>query len=521
MLNLTDTAKQMVRDFFVRLVPSNRTTVLNPWGEQAAMTERITVDRVHEIIESAKAGDPRDLFALYRDIIISDNHLQSEFSKRKLAVVGDTLSVQPREKDNPDDIVAARAVKNMIDNLRVSDPSVIENCSWIEACAHLMESTLYPVALVEKVYRPSSTPGIRYDLVELVAVPHQLLTYVSNQQDATGRLKIRRTNTLGYPTGETDEVDGNRYIVHRAHLLSTHDLWGGPMRSILFWWLLGTMDREWWARFLERYGAPFIVGKYRQGDDASRSIMERAFSYAVKIGGLVISKESEVELIQAASTSSAESYEKFIRLCNEEKSKLVIGQVLTTESKATGLGSGVANQHGKVRDDIRQFDAGKIAETLENQLCSQFLSINGLAGRVKLVWGAVSEEEKKALGELLTNLKGAGLEPADEALEDLSEQIGFPIQRCAPPPAMALHALAANGVLSDVIIDRVAEAGRAKLARTFRGSLAPVRQLILLSHSPEDLEKRLRTFYADWSPDRVADVIDQALTAYAANGAAK
>jgi len=521
MLTITENAKQKLRDFFARLIPTSRTTVMNPWGEQATMTERITVDRVHEIIESAKAGDPRDLFALYRDIIISDNHLQSEFSKRKLAVVGDTLSVQPRDKGNPDDLVAAQAVRNMIDNLTVSDPSVVENCSWIEACAHLMESTLFPVALVEKVFRPSRVPGLRYELAELIAVPHQLLTYVSNQQDATGRLKVRETNQLGYPTGSTNDVDGNRYIVHRAHLLSTHDLWGGPMRSILFWWLLGNMDREWWARFLERYGSPFIVGKYRQGDDASRSIMERAFSYAVKIGGLVISKDSEVELMQAASTSSAESYEKFIRLCNEEKSKLVIGQVLTTESRSTGLGSGLANQHGKVRDDIRQFDSGKIAETLENQLCAQFLSINGLVGRVKLVWGAVSEDEKKALGELLTNLKTAGLEPADEAIEELGEQIGFPIQRCAPPQAMALHALAANGALADDLIDRVAEAGSAKLARTFRGSLAPVRKIILLSQSPEDLEKNLRVFYSDWQPDRVAEVIDQALIAYAANGATK
>ena len=35
--------------------------------------------------------------------------------------------------------------------------------------------TLYPVALVEKVYRPSMQAGLRYELAELVPVPHRLL----------------------------------------------------------------------------------------------------------------------------------------------------------------------------------------------------------------------------------------------------------------------------------------------------------------------------------------------------------
>jgi hypothetical protein len=76
------------------------------------------------------------------------------------------------------------------------------------------------------------------------------------------------------------------------------------MRSILFWWLLATMDREWWARFLDRYGSPFLLGTYPRGDADSRSVMERAFALAVKLGGLVVSADTKVELSQAAATAS-------------------------------------------------------------------------------------------------------------------------------------------------------------------------------------------------------------------------
>jgi hypothetical protein len=44
--------------------------------------------------------------------------------------------------------------------------------------------------------------------------------------------------------------------------------------------------------------------------------------------------------------------------------------------------------------------------------------------------------------------------------------------------------------------------------------------MILSSASPQELEKNLRTFYADWDPEKVADVVDEALIAFAANGAA-
>ena len=522
---LIDIMRQRLRTYFQSLISTTRATVVNPWAEQESITEQISADRVHSIIQSAKGGDPRDLFALYRDIIISDNHLQTELNKRKLAVLGDTLTVAPRDKKNPDDVAAAGIIDDMIKDLSAVDPQDVSSCSWIRACSHLLDSTMWPVSVVEKVFKPSMKPGLQFELAELVAVPYTLLTYIANSEDMAGALKIRETTEIGYPTGTTHDVDPAKYIIHRGHLLTTHDIWGGPMRSILFWWLLGTMTREWWGRYLERYGSGFLVGHYPKGDDQSRRVLERAFSYAVKIGGLVVTKDTEVEVMQAASAQSAEGYEKFIRLCNEEKSKLVIGQVLSAEARSTGLGSGLAKQHGKVRDDYKEFDARVLAETLVNQLVTQFLKINNLPGRVKLLWGSVGTDEKAALGDFLLSLKQAGLEPADDAIEGLSEEAGFALRRAASPSAlpggsMALHALAARGDLPADLVDLVAANGSAKLARTFRGSLAPVRRMILLSASPQDLERKLREFYADWDPEKVADVVDEALIAFAANGAA-
>jgi phage gp29-like protein len=418
-INLLSSARRRVQDVLRALIPTQRVTIVNPLSQPFALAPLMNVERVQEILRSAEAGDPRDLFALYRDTILADSHLQAELSKRLLAVLGDTFTCQPADKDNADDVAAAVAVK-----------AACESCpTWQTGLAHLLSATLWPVAVVEKVYRPVANG---YALAELVPVDPQLLDFT------TGWLMIRRTDPIShFPTGELMAPDPNRYIIHRGHLLSTPDHWGGPMRALLFWWLLGAMNREWWGRFLDRFGTPFLLGKYDQSDDASRSILANAFRLSAKIGGLVVSRETEVSIMQSAATDSGEAFEKFYTLTRREMSKLILGQTLSAEAQPTGLGSGVSTLQGEVRDDIRQFDAVRLGATLGLQLAKQFLTINNLPGRVpRLIWGGDSASGAAALGTLLQTLRAAGLQAADDALPIISERVGFSVTRAPAAPAL-------------------------------------------------------------------------------------
>lgn len=509
-----DALRQRLETYLRSLVPVRSVTRYNALAEQSYQAASLDAAGLHTALRSAEGGDVRQLFAIYRDTILSDNHVQTEFSKRKLAVLGDTMSVLPLDKKNADDTAAADFIRGQIEDLS----------GWTKALAHLQDSILWPVSVVEKVYRPT---GGSFVLDSLVPVPHELLDFSS------GRLRILPTDERGWPRYNAGEdPDPRRYIIHRNHLLSTPDHWGGPMRSILFWWLLGAMDRDWWARFLDRYGSPFLVGKYDSNDDASRSVLERAFSAAVRIGGLVVTRDTNVEIQQAAAGASGDAFEKFYTISRREISKLIVGQTLSSEAQSTGLGSGVANTQAGVRDDYRQFDAKTIAETLRDQLFRQICDINGLRGGVpRLSWGGVSVAESKATGDLLESLSRAGLRIADEGLPQISDKLGLPIERAegaAPafpglPPA-ALMALAASAtdraLLGDEAVDSVARAGAADLARAFRSDLAPLRRLILASRSPADLEDRMRDFLATTTPAS-ARVLEEAMIALAANGAAR
>jgi hypothetical protein len=64
---------------------------------------------------------------------------------------------------------------------------------------------------------------------------------------------------------------------------------------------------------------------------------------------------------------------------------------------------------------------------------------------------------------------------------------------------------------------QIARGTAAALAQAFRGSLAPVRQIILSSSSPAECESRIRSLFPDWTSDRIAPILEKALSAHAGN----
>ncbi|MCH8541857.1 MAG: DUF935 domain-containing protein, partial [Opitutales bacterium] len=320
------------------------------------------------------------------------------------------------------------------------------------------------------------------------------------------------------------------YIVARIHTLNLPDTYGGPMRSIIFWLLLALMDRDWWSQFLERYGAPFLVGKYDQADDNSRSILERAFSMAKRIGGLVVSRETDVEIRQAAATDSGEAYKTFIELCNREASKLILGQTLSADADATGLGSGVAGLQSETRSDRRLADSRRLGAIIRHQLIKQWATINSLPGNLPIVtWGTISPGEMKAYADFLSGLSQANLQIGAGGLDRLSEILGFPIER---KPAAPTGMAAFTPDLSRIPVRSFAatpEDDREQLERSisaaitphFRRRYADLPRIIASAETPKDAEDAVADYLSKLSIDggEAVRVIEESLNTYAALGA--
>ncbi|MGI5868648.1 MAG: phage portal protein family protein [Kiritimatiellia bacterium] len=475
-------------DMELKMTPEEAITNFNDRHEIPSDLRMLTGEGLLEKIEAAQGGSTYELFATYRDLIASDNHVQSEFGKRKGAVLKDTMTVQAWDDKSPLDKQAKELCTGLLD----SEP-------FETACEWLLNATLYPVSVVEKVFKRTPTG---FGIKEIRPVPYRLLDY------RDGVLKIYDTDRDGSVLPTTHDADPSRYIIHRGHTMPLPDTWGGPMRSILFWSLLRSNDRQWWADLLERFGTPFMKGKYR--DAQGKTVLERAFRLAVRLGGIVIHKDTEVEIVQAASGDSSNSHERFLDVCNKEISKLIVGQTLSSTADPTGIGGGASAFQSEVRDDIRQADARMLSKTIRNQLFQQLCAANGLAAHAPTItFGSESSREIKQLVSGVKDLYDAGLEPDDEGLATLQERVGFGLRRRAHPSSMPFSPFNLAALSADVSpVDRLSTASKA--------IDQALKRIILESRSSAECLRNLQAYLDENPTSDASEILAEAMDAYAA-----
>ena len=470
------------------MIPEEQITIFNERNELPSELRSLNASSLLSIIDEAQNGNTYELFAIYRDLISSDNQIQTEFAKRMGAVLGDSISIQAWDKKIAEDVIARDLCSGLID----SEP--FEKCR-----AWLLCASLYPVAVVEKVFMP--TP-FGFKVKDLIPVPYRLLDY------RDGTLRIFDTDSDGNVLPTSHTADQARYIIHRGHTLPLPDKWGGPMRSILFWALLRTNDRQWWADILERFGTPFMKGKYK--DDKGKAILERAFRLAVRLGGIVISKETEVEIVQAASSDSSNSHQMFLDVCNKEISKLIVGQTLSSTSDPTGIGGGASGFQSEVRDDIRKSDARLLSRSIRNQLFTQLCSINGRGGNSPVImFGSDSVTEVKALVSGVKDLYDAGLEPDDEGLSTIQERVGYGIRRRTQPSVgMPFSALALSAMPSTT-------SSTDKLASVLSAQDSDIAAIVRSSSSSAECIRKVREYLESHKSIDASETIAAAMDSYA------
>lgn len=443
---LTALAAMLRRAPEVPSAPSRRP--MSPRAEPPNLGSTATAASIQAAIRSAENGDTTNLFRLYRDSLLSDDLIQGCFATRKLAVLAQPLAIMPRRKGNADDMAAAAAVQRAIDDCE----------NWLDAIGSLLDSALWPVSVAEKIFAPAEVRHgevrLAYTLKRIEAVNPMLFSFRHGYQGNAGPeagapgtagpeagapvawepwLRLSAVNESGgidYSPGNATALTPDAHIVHRGHLLSGfRDNWGGPMRCVLGWWLLRGLGRDWFGRFMERYGVPFPKGKTNMQDSGAVAFLQEAFSLSTKIGGIVIGQDDEVELVQAAVQGGAEGHKLWLDTCNGAISRAITG--IEANAAPAGLNAGQSNRAENVREDVRMFDQVKLTHCLERQLFAQFLRVNGLPGKVKLSFGGLSDADAATFAGTLNTLAQAGFEPTDEAVPVLQDRLGMAVRRKA------------------------------------------------------------------------------------------
>ncbi|MFN3437804.1 MAG: DUF935 domain-containing protein [Acidovorax sp.] len=216
--------------------------------------------------------------------------------------------------------------------------------------------------------------------VDVVGKPPEWFAF-----DAENRLRFmsREAGRLG------ELVDERKFLLPRQDP-SYENPYGEPDLARTFWatkFKQGGMD--FWFRFLEKYGTPWLVGKQpRSSDDEATEKLLDVLEQMIQDAVAVIPDDASITIVEAAGKAgSAEVYREFLTHMRSEVSIALLGQNQTTEAE-TNHASATAGQD--VTDDIRDADAG-IACAAINQLISWTVDLNwGGEAPVYSMW---SEDE--------------------------------------------------------------------------------------------------------------------------------
>lgn len=153
--------------------------------------------------------------------------------------------------------------------------------------------------------------------------------------------------------------------------------YGQALLSRCFWmvaFINGGM--EFWVKFTEKYGMPFLFGRYDRSMSATEreELLEALVAMAQDAIG-VIPDNGRIEFAESSSKgASVDVYERLIQKCENNIAKSILGQTLTTDVGSSGSYA-AANTHNQVRGDLIDSDT-RLCEEFFNTLISFINAVN-------------------------------------------------------------------------------------------------------------------------------------------------
>lgn len=180
----------------------------------------------------------------------------------------------------------------------------------------------------------------------------------------------------GYKDGLVINFDEMKFLCPR-HEADEDNPYGESVLSRCFWDVAFKKGGyEFWAKFMEKYSMPYFVGKYDESaseDDITKLLGDLVAM--IQDACIVIPNNSSIEIKEAAGKSASFAiYKEFIKLCDENIAKNILGQTLTTDSGDKGSYA-LGTVHAQVRKDIIEADKRLVEKTI-NELLNYIHQIN-------------------------------------------------------------------------------------------------------------------------------------------------
>lgn len=478
-------------------------------------SDGLTPVKLAEILREADAGDVLRQMELFEEMEEKDPHLFSQLQTRKNAVTGLDFEIIPFS-DDPRDKEIADFIEEQLNGIE----------SFEDVETDLLDAIGKGFAVSEIMWG--------YDeghvVVKEIKSRHQKRFFWDNLDDS---FKVR---TKDAPEGVL--LPGNKFIVHKYKARSGHTSRAGILRVVAWMYLFKNYDLKDWVSFAEVYGLPLRLGKYAPGaSEADKlALMQALIQIGADAAG-IIPDGTTIDFITTEKTSSSDLYERLARYCDEQISKAVLGQTLTSDS---GGGSYAQSKtHNDVRHDLTVADCKALASTLRRDLIRPLCIFNfGEDKRVPHIRFDCEESEDLTQTATIigTLVNEVGLRvptsfiykkfsiPEPEADEEVAAPrstsaglTGLPFKKEPNPAQIALKAEGDGGVGTQQHIDKLASAAVRHGAGSFKRAFGPVLKIIEKAESLEELRdmmednKAVAELYAAMDVSEVEELLQKVM----------
>ncbi|MBO5761939.1 MAG: DUF935 family protein [Lentisphaeria bacterium] len=182
--------------------------------------------------------------------------------------------------------------------------------------------------------------------------------------DATGNPALR---TLSGAIRPLNSYHPNQFILHYHKLKSGSAGSGGLLRPLLWLYFFKHYALRDRARFLEKFGIPFIIARISNEDFENEEVRRNVLASLGKIvsdGSGVVSGDSQIQVLAPSGNPSGE-YQAFLEYIDKLYALLILGQ---TASSSTSSGFSKGQIQENVRRDILEADCRALMSTINSRL---------------------------------------------------------------------------------------------------------------------------------------------------------
>lgn len=404
-----------------------------------SLTNGLSPRKLNRILEAADNGDIVEQHKLFADLEDRDEHIFTELSKRRRALLPLDWAILPgREKDAKAEKIA-EAVREQFDMIP----------SFEDLLLDLGDAIGHGFAALETQWE------YRDGLHIPVAFHHRPQSWFQLGKD-------RATLRLRDNTQEGQELQELGWVIHTHKSRSGYFARYGLFRVLVWTYLLKMYARSDFAEYLEIHGMPLRLGTYpvSASEKEKRTLLAALQAIGHDAAG-IIPDGMALEFKEAA-RSSEQPFMSMWDACERGQSKAILGGTLTTQADGKTSTNALGQIHNEVRRDILASDALQIANAITEQILLPLAVINcGLDDISLAPWFRFDTSEPEDLSYLA------------DALPKLASVMKIPAswahEKCRIPMAEGDEEILAPPLQPEQHIDK--DTGPGKLAR-LRAELA-------------------------------------------------